>query len=272
MNILITIFAVVALIALRFVKLNMLGWIVAWWIAVYAVVRYGISPPMPGSIIQMFMGIVSVALLTYVFTSSARVEATKRPIVSFLVEKKYTIPLLIVVIALPLLVGFNVYRNASKKISAPVFGRTVHPAPPQSMTFEGKTIDLINGHNPYRELEESDPDKFREHVGDGRRVYFENCVFCHGDNMDGDGIFAHALNPIPASFADATTIAMLQETYLFWRVAKGAPGLPEASEPWASAMPAWEKFLTEEEIWNVIIFLYEHTDQRPRSGGHEEGH
>jgi hypothetical protein len=30
-------------------------------------------------------------------------------------------------------------------------------------------------------------------------------------------------------------------------------------------MPAWEQFLTEEEIWDVILFLYEHTGLEPRA-------
>jgi mono/diheme cytochrome c family protein len=30
-------------------------------------------------------------------------------------------------------------------------------------------------------------------------------------------------------------------------------------------MPAWEDFLTEEEIWAVIVFLYQQTGAQPRS-------
>ena len=37
-----------------------------------------------------------------------------------------------------------------------------------------------------------------------------------------------------------------------------------------SAMPAWETFLTEDEIWSVIIFLYEQTGYTPRTW-EEEG-
>ena len=125
-------------------------------------------------------------------------------------------------------------------------------------------MDLVTLENPYRELKESDPAAFAAHNENGRRVYYENCVYCHGDDMAGDGIFAHGFDPIPANFQNPTTIAMLQESYLFWRIAKGAPGLPDESTPWASAMPAWELFLTEEEIWDVIIFLYEYTDSEPR--------
>ena len=270
MNLLVLISVVVGLATLRVARLNTLGWLVAWWIAVFIMVRFGITPPMPSSIVNMFMGIVSLALLTYMFSDSSRFENTKRPVVRFLIEGKYRLPRTLVVFAIPLLVAFQVYVGMSQEISAPAMGRTIHPAPPSAINFNGKNIDLVSGTNPFRDLDESDPDLFREHVENGSRVYYQNCVFCHGDNLHGDGIFSHALDPIPANLADPTTIAMLQESYLFWRIAKGAPGLPEESTPWASAMPAWELFLTEEEIWDVILFLYDHTGQKPRALEHVE--
>jgi hypothetical protein len=30
-------------------------------------------------------------------------------------------------------------------------------------------------------------------------------------------------------------------------------------------MPAWEKFLKEDEIWDAITFLYDFTERRPRA-------
>ena len=60
-------------------------------------------------------------------------------------------------------------------------------------------------------------------------------------------------------------LPILQESFLFWRIAKGGPGMPEEGGPWDSAMPAWEDFLTEEEIWDVILFLYDFNDYRPRA-------
>ena len=89
-------------------------------------------------------------------------------------------------------------------------------------------------------------------------------MYCHGDNLDGKGHFASGFNPPPANFQDPGTIAMLQEAYLFWRIAKGAPGLPKESTPWNSVMPAWEDRLTEEQIWQVIAYLYDATGQQPR--------
>src|SRR3989442_83972 len=71
-------------------------------------------------------------------------------------------------------------------------------------------------------------------------------------------------HPPPANFQDPGTIAMLQEAYLFWRIAKGGPGLPRESTPWNSVMPSWEDRLTEEQIWQVIMYLYDATGQQPR--------
>jgi len=63
---------------------------------------------------------------------------------------------------------------------------------------------------------------------------------------------------------------MLQEGYLFWRIATGGPGLPQESGPGNSSMPVWDQFLSEQEIWEVILFLYDYTQQRPRAREHLE--
>jgi mono/diheme cytochrome c family protein len=155
-------------------------------------------------------------------------------------------------------------------LEAPAFGRTVHPAPWPTITVHDNEIDMSTADNPFRELEQADPDSFARHVDNGRRVYFQNCFYCHGDGMAGDGMFAHALNPIPSNFTDPGVLPMLQESFLFWRISKGAPDLPEEAGPWDSAMPAWESFLTEEEIWDVVLFLYDFNGYRPRA--REEHH
>ena len=146
----------------------------------------------------------------------------------------------------------------------------MHPASPSEITLGSKKIDLNAGQNPYRSLETANPEEFRKHVENGRRVYYQNCVFCHGDNLSGNGMFVHGLDPIPTNFSDAGTIAMLRDTFLMWRISKGGPGLPEEGGPWDTAMPAWEKFLKEEEMWEAILFLYDFTNQKPRA--REEAH
>lgn len=256
---------IVGLVALRFLKPNILVWMVAWWVGIYLVTSYGINPPLPTSIVGMFMGITTLVLLAYLSANSEYLETSKRLLVNFMVDKKYTVPLLIVVVLLPVLVAWRVYADKTQQPQPPVSTRTIHPVPPTQIQFKGQSIDMVTADNPYRELETSDPAAFQQHVENGRRVYYQNCMYCHGDNMQGRGMYAHGFDPIPANFQDPTTIAMLQESYLFWRIAKGAPGLPNESTPWSSAMPAWENFLTEEEIWDVILFLYDFTGHKPRA-------
>ena len=266
MNIFVFVAVIAVMIALRFVKkIPMIAWLAIWWVAIYVVVRWGIDPPLPSSIVGMFMAITTLALVAYMSATTAYLREVTDAVVRFMVDRRYTVPLVIALIALPALVAWRVYADMSSTPEPPASGRTIHPPPPTTITFKGKTIDLVTAQNPFRELETTDEAAFRAHVENGRRVYFENCVYCHGDNMEGDGHFAHGYDPIPANFADPTTIAMLQESYLFWRIAKGAPGLPSESTPWSSAMPAWEHFLDEEEIWDVILFLYDYTGHKPRA-------
>ena len=33
----------------------------------------------------------------------------------------------------------------------------------------------------------------------------------------------------------------------------------------AGLMPAWEKMLNEEEMWDVVLFLYDFSGQKPRA-------
>src|SRR5437899_1637437 len=132
--------------------------------------------------------------------------------------------------------------------------------------FRGKEIPIAGLDNPLRK----DQASYKKHVAAGAEIYIRNCVYCHGDNLDGRGHFAHGFNPPPANFQDPGTIAMLQEAFLFWRIAKGGPGLPKESTPWNSVMPAWEDRLSEEQTWQVIMYLYDATGQQPRRW--EEAH
>jgi mono/diheme cytochrome c family protein len=204
-----------------------------------------------------------------VTSSGERRDEVSAAIVALVVERRHRPALVAALVLLPALAAANAWLGSREQLEAPAFGRTVHPAPPDTITVHDKTIDLARGANPFRELERSDPAKFAEHVRNGRTTYYRNCVFCHGDDLAGDGMFAHGLNPIPTNFTDKGTIAQLQESFLFWRIAKGGPGLPAEGGPWDSAMPAWEKFLSGDEIWEVILFLYDHTGQRPRAAGGE---
>jgi mono/diheme cytochrome c family protein len=209
------------------------------------------------------MAIVSLAIVAYMSSSQQRREEVSRPLVRFMTDKRYATFLAATVVAIPALAAANVYVRMNAPLQPPLFPRTIHPASPSDITVHDKQIDLDAGENPFRQLETSNPAEFRKHVENGRRVYYRNCVFCHGDNATGNGMFAHGLDPVPTNLTE--TIPLLRETFLFWRVSKGGPGLPDEGGPWDTAMPRWEQFLKEDEMWDAILFLYDFTGQRPRA-------
>ena len=265
MNLLVVLAVLAVFAVLRFRRTGLLLWACAWWVGIYVLLRFGFTAPIPSSVVSLYMGIVTIAILAYVSSSYERRDEVSRPLVRFMTDRRYTLPLALTVVAIPALAAANVYVQMNVPLEPPLFSRTVHPASPPDVTVHEKKINLDAEENPFLQLAATNPTEYRRHVENGRRVYYLNCVFCHGDNLAGNGMFVHALDPIPTNFTDPATIAGLRDTFLLWRIAKGGPGLPEEGGPWDSAMPAWEKFLKEEEMWDVILFLYDFTNQRPRA-------
>jgi mono/diheme cytochrome c family protein len=226
----------------------------------FVILRFGIQPPAPWSVLTLYMTIVLMAVLIFVSSDRDSWADFIRPIWATLVRPDLRILRLALLVAIPLLLGYYAYTQAAAKPQGPPELRAVHPAPPASIQFRGKEFNIAGGDNPLRK----DQAAFATHVEAGAATYIRNCMYCHGDNLDGKGHFAAGFNPPPANFQDPGTIAMLQEAYLFWRIAKGGPGLPKESTPWNSVMPAWEDRLSEEQIWQVIMYLYAATGQQPR--------
>lgn len=265
MSILVVLGVAAAFALLRFRRANLLLWAGAWWVGIYVLLRFGFTAPIPASVISLYMAIVSIAILTYVSSSQERRGEVSDPLIRLMTEKRYTPLLAAAVVAIPALGAANVYVRMNVPIEPPFFPRTVHPASPSEITVHDKKIDLNASENPLLHLQTSNPGEYRTRVENGRRTYYRNCVFCHGDTLAGNGMFVHGLDPIPTNFADQGAIGMLRDTFLFWRIAKGGPGLPEEGGPWDTAMPAWEKLLKEEEMWETILFLYDFTGQKPRA-------
>lgn len=238
-------------------------------VAAYLLFRYGIaylppllgvrSAPVPQSILLQYMAIAAVGLLLHVSSDEARWRRFREPLHAALIDpdKRWVRASLLVVV--PLVFGYAAYAEARPKVDAPLQLRSIHPAPPAQITFRGKTIQLAGLENPLRSRGD-----MAEHLRTGQRIYYQNCLPCHGDRLDGEGHFAHGFSPSPASFVDNGTISQLTESYVFWRVAKGGPGLPREGTPWNSAMPVWESFLTEDEIWAVVLYIYQQSGSKPR--------
>jgi mono/diheme cytochrome c family protein len=228
------------------------------------VFKYVIRPPMPFSVFSLYMAVTLMAVLVYVSSDSDSWRGFVAPIWATLTDPRRRPWRLFLGVVIPLLVGYYAYSQAAARAEAPLELRAVHPAPPDSISFRGKEVNLQHADTPIRKDIKQNPGNAAKHYAAGAAIYIRNCVYCHGDFLDGKGHFAHGFNPQPADFVGPNTIAQLSEGFVFWRIAKGGPGLPKESTPWNSAMPAWEDRLTEEQIWQVIYYLYETTGHPPR--------
>ncbi len=256
------------------------------WGAAYIVLRYVLFPPIPSALIKTYMGLITLVVFLLVSADEESWAEFKKPIMDTLggASPTHRGVRTVTFVALPALMAWGTWSTVVPKFEEPIELRTVHPAPPASVKLNtGKTYTLQTAQNPFR-VDDSgnyaqniqqehvndnpfDPNasKYMQYVREGGAIFFQNCHFCHGDNLDGRGMFAFAFNPIPANFSDPGTIAQLQETFVFWRVAKGGMGLPREGFPWASVMPPWEQHLTADEMWKAILFEYWHTGFYPRT-------
>lgn len=225
---------------------------------------YILDEVIPASLLDMYMFfIITGVLAVFTFTEAGARELIA-PLKALLEDPaKRQLRNMVFVVA-PLLVAGFAYFQSVPGFEAPLELRAIHPAPPSSVKIFGERVDLTTLENPLRHYQKEDPQKFRDFVAEGAAVYVSNCQYCHGDKLDGRGLYAQGLNPVPINFQDIGTIAQLQESFLYWRIATGGPGLPKEAAPWNSSMPVWQNFLTEEEIWKVILYLYDYTGQTPR--------
>ncbi len=206
--------------------------VLAYLAIVYVIPILPGSAIVPKSVVLQYMATVLVGVLIWVSDDEARWTTFKAPLHEVLIQPRLKVVRTGLLGAVTLIVGGLTYSQVKASVAAPPNLRSIHPAPPSQITFRGKAITLVGLENPLRK---------------------------QGD------MAAHVAAALPANFQDNGTIAQLTESFVFWRIAKGGPGLPREGTPWNSAMPAWEEFLTEDEIWSVVLFLYEQTGWKPRT-------
>ena len=119
---------------------------------------------------------------------------------------------------------------------------------PLAIEVNGKSTSLQNLTSPITESNQI--------LVEGSNIYIQNCVLCHGDLLDGKGLYSESFSPPPANFLLSQSILSKPKSYAYWRIMKGGLGLPKKYKPWNSAMPSWEGVLTEEQAWKVIHFIY----------------
>jgi len=229
-------------------------------------------PLLPMAVLVPYMIITITGVLLYFACDDERWNEFKSPITAIIRDDDKQAIRWGFLIVVPLVAAYATYDIIKPSLDAPVELRQMHPAPPASFSAFGRQYNLASLENPVRQeiLKTMATDRdagwklYDNTALAGRDVYYQNCFQCHGDLLDGQGHYAQGFNPLPISFQDPTIIPQLQESFLFWRIATGGPGLPKEGAPWNSAMPVWHEMLSEKDVWNVITFIFDYNGQVPR--------
>ncbi len=104
-----------------------------------------------------------------------------------------------------------------------------------------------------------------ESLANGQQLYAQNCAACHGENGAGDGVFADELATAgessmqtiegamdmmmqtPVDFTDPRRMLGASPALLQGKILRGGMG---------TGMPMWGSIFTEEQIWDLIAYLY----------------
>jgi mono/diheme cytochrome c family protein/plastocyanin len=105
----------------------------------------------------------------------------------------------------------------------------------------------------------------KESLANGQRLYAQNCAACHGESGASDGVFADDLaaagetskqnmtgdanmtRQTPANFTDSKRMLGASPALLQGKILRGGMG---------TGMPMWGSIFTEEQIWDLIAYLY----------------
>jgi mono/diheme cytochrome c family protein/plastocyanin len=105
----------------------------------------------------------------------------------------------------------------------------------------------------------------KESLANGKQLFAQNCAACHGENGAGDGVFADDLKATgdlsaqtmsgaqnmqmqtPANFTDPTRMLGASPALLQGKILRGGMG---------TGMPMWGSIFTEQQIWDLISYLY----------------
>jgi mono/diheme cytochrome c family protein len=84
----------------------------------------------------------------------------------------------------------------------------------------------------------------REVINAARGIYLDKCSQCHGTLGKGDGPDAATYYPSPTNLTDASHINSVTDGEIFYQISQGR-----------KPMPAFKKRLTEEQRWQLVLFV-----------------
>jgi cytochrome c oxidase cbb3-type subunit 3 len=107
--------------------------------------------------------------------------------------------------------------------------------------------DLVSGASPYAVHDTApDPAGLSESALAGRKLYEDNCAFCHAADGTGRNWIGSFLEPRPRDFTEPSFGLIHDSEALRQRILAGIPG---------TSMPAWRDVLGDEDIDRIVAYL-----------------
>ena len=159
------------------------------------VFRYGIRPPMPFSVFSLYMAVTLMAVLVYVSSDSDSWRAFVAPLWAILTDPGRRPLRLALGVLIPLLVGYYAYSQASAR---PRRRSSSARSTPRRRTRSASAARRSTSSTPTRRSGRTSsrrPANREKHLAAGAAIYIRNCMYCHGDLLDGQGHFAARVQP-----------------------------------------------------------------------------
>jgi mono/diheme cytochrome c family protein len=86
-----------------------------------------------------------------------------------------------------------------------------------------------------------------------QKLYLDKCAECHGESGKGDGSQAKSYDPLPSNFTDAAHMNTVSDGEIFYKISEGH-----------RPMPGFKKRFTEEQRWQLVLFLRSLAENRPK--------
>ena len=87
----------------------------------------------------------------------------------------------------------------------------------------------------------------------GRLIFKQNCVLCHGERADGNGVRSKGLSGKAANFSSTEWRENVTPRFVFKILSEGERG---------TSMPAWPT-LTEDQKWDVVAYVLSVAERGP---------
>ena len=109
--------------------------------------------------------------------------------------------------------------------------------------------EVIPGYDPVQQVYSGDPAAgaaWGALFDQGKQLYLEKCLSCHGCSGNGQGTYARQLVTRPANIHERLiNYPIDKDAFHYWRIHEGVPG---------TGMPAWGLSTSDQDIWAIASY------------------